>query len=63
MHKQKLLDYVTGLCVEQGTERPERLARQVLILIDGAITLALVMGDHDAADQAQDVLKTLLAVE
>jgi len=35
----------------------------VLILIDGAITLALVMGDHDAADQAQDVLKTLLAIE
>ena len=63
MHKQKLLDYVTGLCVEQGIERPEQLARQVLILIDGAITLALVMGDHDAADQAQDVLKTLLAIE
>ena len=63
MHKQKLLDYVTGLCIEQGTERPEQLARQLLILIDGAITLALVMGDHDAADQAQGVLKTLLAIE
>jgi len=63
MHKQKLLDYVTGLCIEQGIERPEQLARRLLILIDGAITLALVMGDHDAADQAQGVLKTLLAIE
>jgi len=63
MHKQKLLDYVTGLCIEQGTEQPELLARQLLILIDGAITLALVMGDHAAADQAQEALKTLLAIK
>ncbi|WP_434581124.1 TetR/AcrR family transcriptional regulator [Pseudomonas sp. Z5-35] len=61
LHKQKLLDYVTRLCVDHGVEQPQVLARQVLILIDGAITLALVMGDHDAADQAQDVLRTLLA--
>ncbi|WP_434702038.1 TetR/AcrR family transcriptional regulator [Pseudomonas sp. D1-36] len=63
MHKQALLDYVTRLCTEQGIEQPHVLARQLLILIDGAITLALVMGDHDAADQAQDVLKMLLAIE
>ena len=63
LHKQKLLDYVTHLCTEQGVEQPEVLGKQLLVLIDGAITLALVMGDHDAADQAQDVLKTLLAIE
>jgi AcrR family transcriptional regulator len=63
LHKQKLLDYVTRLCSDQGIEQPQVLARQLLILIDGAITLALVMGDHEAADQAQDVLKTLLAIE
>ncbi|AXA53700.1 TetR/AcrR family transcriptional regulator [Pseudomonas thivervalensis] len=60
MHKQKLLDYVTRLCVEQGVEDPDALARQLLILIDGAITVALVMGDHSAADHAQDMLKILL---
>lgn len=60
MHKQKLLDYVTRLCVEQRVEDPEALARQLLILIDGAITVALVMGDHSAADHAQDMLKILL---
>ncbi|SIS03082.1 transcriptional regulator, TetR family [Pseudomonas sp. A214] len=61
LHKQKLLDYVTRLCTEQGVESPEALARQLLILIDGAITVALVMGDHSAADQAQNILKSLLA--
>lgn len=60
MHKQKLLDYVTRLCVEQGVENPDALARQLLILIDGAITVALVMGDHSAADHAQDMLEILL---
>ena len=60
LHKQKLLDYVTRLCVEQGVEKPDALARQLLILIDGAITVALVMGDHSAADHAQDMLETLL---
>jgi len=63
MHKQKLLDYVTRLCVEQGVGNPDALARQLLILIDGAITVALVMGDHSAADHAQDMLKMLLPVE
>ena len=60
LHKQKLLDYVTRLCTEQGVENPEALARQLLILIDGAITVALVMGDHSAADHAQDMLNVLL---
>lgn len=61
LHKQKLLDYVTRLCVDQGVENPDALARQLLILIDGAITVALVMGDHGAADDARNVLTTLLA--
>lgn len=60
LHKQKLLDYVTRLCVEQGAEDPDALARQLLILIDGAITVALVMGDPRAADNARAVVDTLL---
>ena len=39
---------------------PQTLARQLLILIDGAITVALVMGDHSAADNAQCVARKLL---
>jgi AcrR family transcriptional regulator len=59
-HKQKLLDYVCELCTEHGAEDPQLLARQLLILIDGAITVALVMGDHSAADSAQCMARKLL---
>ncbi|MEZ1318296.1 TetR/AcrR family transcriptional regulator [Pseudomonas fluorescens] len=59
-HKQKLLDYVCELCTEQGATDPPTLARQLLILIEGAITVALVMGDHSAADNAQCVARKLL---
>ncbi|MGN4047797.1 TetR/AcrR family transcriptional regulator [Pseudomonas sp. SM4] len=61
-HKQKLLDYVCELCTEYGTEDPQLLAKQLLILIDGAITVALVMGDHSAADNAQCMARKLLGL-
>ncbi len=59
-HKQKLLGYLCELCTEHGAEDPLLLARQLLILIDGAITVALVMGDHSAADNAQCMARKLL---
>jgi len=59
-HKQKLLDYMCELCTEYGAEDPPLRARQLLILIEGAITVALVMGDHSAADNAQCMARKLL---
>jgi AcrR family transcriptional regulator len=59
-HKQQLLDYVCELCSEYGADDPQGLAKQLLILIDGAITVALVMGDHSAADNAQCMARKLL---
>lgn len=59
-HKQKLFDYALELCQQLNIEQPETLAKQLLILIDGAITLALVMGDHNAADSARDMAQLLL---
>lgn len=59
-HKQKLLDYVCELCTEYGAKDPQLQAKQLLILIDGAITVALVMGDHSAADNAQCMARKLL---
>lgn len=59
-HKQKLFEYALELCQAQGTPDPERQAAQLLILIDGAITVALVMGDSTAADNAQAMARTLL---
>ena len=62
-HKQKLYEYALELCQAHGTADAERQAAQLLILIDGAITVALVMGDPTAADNAQYMAQTLLALE
>lgn len=59
-HKHKLLDYTLELTEQLDVEQPADLARQLLILMEGAITLSRVMGDLDAADTAKDVAKLLL---
>jgi len=59
LHKQKLLDYTLSMCEQLPIEHPETLARQLLILMDGAITLARVMGDLKAADSAKDIAQLL----
>ncbi|MXP56876.1 TetR/AcrR family transcriptional regulator [Pantoea sp. Taur] len=60
MHKQKLLDYTLELAKQLNVEHPEDLARQLLILLEGAITMSYVMGDGSAADNAQDIAKLML---
>jgi AcrR family transcriptional regulator len=60
LHKQKLFDYTLELCEQLNVEQPSVLARQLLILMEGAITMARVMGDYDAADSARDVAQLLL---
>ena len=60
MHKQKLLDYTLELSGQLGVEHPAVLARQLLILIEGAITMSYVMGDGSAADDAREMAKILL---
>lgn len=59
-HKQKLLDYTLELTGQLDIEQPEALARRLLVLMEGAITVSRVMGDHDAADTARDVAQLLL---
>lgn len=60
MHKQKLLNYTLELSSQLGVEHPEVLARQLLILLEGAITMSYVMGDWSAADNAREVAKLML---
>lgn len=59
-HKQKLFDYTLELAGQLDIEQPAALARQLLVLMEGAITVSRVMGDHDAADTARDVAQLLL---
>ncbi|WP_438811793.1 TetR/AcrR family transcriptional regulator [Pseudomonas lijiangensis] len=60
LHKQKLLDYTLELTEQLNAEQPFVLARQLLILIEGAITMARVMGDYNAVDDAREVARLLI---
>lgn len=60
LHKQKLLDYILELTEQLSIEQPFVLAKQLLVLVEGAITMARVMGDYSAADSAREVAQLLL---
>ena len=60
LHKQKLFDYALELTEQLNVKQPSALAKQLLILMEGAITTARVMGDYSAADCARDVAHLLL---
>ena len=59
-HKVNLRNYLQLLAEDYGVDHPLELAEEFLILIDGAITVALVMGDRDAARKAQQLARKLL---
>lgn len=60
LHKQKILDYALELTGQLNIEHASTLARQLLLLIEGAITLSRVMGDYRAADDARNIAQLLL---
>ncbi len=60
MHKQKLLDYALELSEQLNVEHPAALARQLLVLLEGAITMSYIMGDSSAADNAREIAKLML---
>ena len=68
-HKERLLQFVRIQCDALATEsdmdarRAARLSRQWLVLLDGAIAVALVSGEADVALDAQGAAQTLLDAE
>jgi AcrR family transcriptional regulator len=68
-HKERLLEFVREQCDEYmavvggDNRRAARLARQWLILIDGAIGVALVSGEADAALDARAAGEHVLNAE
>ena len=68
-HKERLLDFVRAECDAFAVEsnmaarRAARLSRQWLLLLDGAIAVALVSGEADAALDAQRAAQILLDAE
>jgi AcrR family transcriptional regulator len=61
-HKARLRDYLRGIAAELPATYPDRLASELLILIDGAITVAKVMGHKSAAREAQQLAQRLLSL-
>ncbi|MFI5522710.1 TetR/AcrR family transcriptional regulator [Streptomyces platensis] len=59
-HKEALVGYVAGLVQGGPVGEPEALARQLVLLIDGAIAGAALMGEPAAARQARTAAAVLL---
>jgi AcrR family transcriptional regulator len=59
-HKIKLRDYLRALAAELPAGDSDEMASALLILIDGAITVALVTGRKEAAREAQQLARKLL---
>ncbi|RKP44984.1 TetR/AcrR family transcriptional regulator [Pararobbsia silviterrae] len=61
LHKARLLDFIAGLAEQAGVPDPLALAQQWLVLVDGAIAVALVSGRADSAEDAKGLAACMLA--
>jgi hypothetical protein len=60
-NKQALLRYLEHLAVSEGVEAPEPLARELLLLVEGAIVTASVEGNAASASVARRAAERALA--
>lgn len=60
LHKQRLLGYLNEITADCGLADAAGVARQLLLLIDGATAVAMVTGQSDAADCAGQTASMLL---
>ncbi len=60
-HLDGYLDLLTGIAARAGAPEPAVLGRQLLMLVEGATTLAAHHDTPDAAGPARDAALTLLA--
>ncbi|MBK0401303.1 TetR family transcriptional regulator [Limibaculum sp. M0105] len=60
-HKRLLFDHVKRICAQAGAPSPDDLARQLLILKEGAIVMAVLGKASDAARDARMAAESLLA--
>jgi hypothetical protein len=59
-HKQAVLRYLTELAENLRVADPAALAGQLLLLVDGAITVAAISGDPGAALRARTAAQSLV---
>jgi AcrR family transcriptional regulator len=60
-HKQALAEYLARLARSEGAAEPEALARELLLLVDGAIVTASIQQDARVADDAREAAAKLIA--
>jgi len=58
-HQERIQALVEEICVKTGYENP-LLARQIYLLIQGAVVTAMIEGTPAAADQAKEAARSLL---
>ena len=59
-HKRLVLQYILGLCREADMNNPEIIARQLALLMEGAIATELVTPGSAAAAEARQLAATVL---
>lgn len=59
-HKRLLLTYIIGLAHQAGAENPGALARQLMLLMDGAIVTAHLQGPKGVAEDAKTAAAALI---
>ncbi|CAI2719476.1 TetR/AcrR family transcriptional regulator [Nitrospina watsonii] len=58
--KKSFQKYIKDLAVQAGLKKPDQLAAQLMLLVEGAITLAQVNGSPRCADQAKAAAQILI---
>ncbi len=58
--KALILEYIVELATEAGLEKPRQLAEQLLLLLEGAITMAQINNSTVSARQAKSAARVLI---
>jgi len=61
-HKRLVTEYIKELAVQAKMKEPEILAKQLNLLIEGAIVTAHVEGDKKAAERAKEMAGVFIAL-
>lgn len=61
LHSRSLTEYLARLAQEEGAAQPETLARELLLIVAGAIVAASIQGDGRAAHDARGLATKELA--
>ncbi len=62
-HKRALFDFIHALARDGAFDDPDSLAREIFLLAEGAIVVALVLSAPDAARNARNAAATLIAAQ